>query len=197
MDKQQTQSKPQLKTQRKFKKNDDRLKTIYSRCLLTRTVMLPVSAIGENLKETIDKLISTKFEGKCVVEGFIKSGSSKVITYSSGLVQGVNVSFSVVFECYVCCPVEGMNISCVAKNITTAGIRGESADESPSPIVVFIARDHHYSNKYFATIEEDAKFTARVIGQRFELNDKYVSVIAELVVPKVLFKPKPRLIINP
>jgi hypothetical protein len=28
------------------------------------------------------------------------------------------------------------------------------------------------------------KFTARVIAQRFELNDKYVSIIAEIVPPK-------------
>ena len=34
---------------------------------------------------------------------------------------------------------------------------------------------------YFATIQEGDKFIARVIGQRFELNDKYVSIIAELV----------------
>jgi hypothetical protein len=38
--------------------------------------------------------------------------------------------------------------------------------------------------QYFSTIEEGSKFTARVIGQRFELNDKYVSIIAELVEPK-------------
>jgi hypothetical protein len=42
-------------------------------------------------------------------------------------------------------------------------------------------RDHHYTNAYFSTIQEEGKFVARVIGQRFELNDKYVSIIAELV----------------
>jgi hypothetical protein len=46
-------------------------------------------------------------------------------------------------------------------------------------VVVFIARDHHYASSQFANIQEGDKFLAKVIGQRFELNDKYVSVIAE------------------
>jgi hypothetical protein len=84
----------------------------------------------------------------------------------------------------VCFPVEGTLISCIAKNITKAGIRAESSDEIPSPIVVFIARDHHYNSEQFNEIKEGDKFTARVIGQRFELNDKYISIIAELKVER-------------
>jgi len=170
--------------QQKYKKKEAKVITIYSRCLITRNILLPMTSVGKNLKETIEKNIVSNFEGKCVVEGFVKPESSKVITYSSGLIQGTNVSFEVVFECEICCPVEGMLISCVAKNITKAGIRAESADESPSPVVVFIARDHHFSVSQFASVQEGDKIMARVIGQRFELNDKYISIIAELVVEK-------------
>jgi hypothetical protein len=87
-----------------------------------------------------------------------------------------------------------MLLNCVAKNITKAGIRAESAEETPSPFVLFIARDHFYSSDYFNSIEENEKFVARVIAQRFELNDKYVSVIAEPVQPKEeRFVRKPKL----
>ena len=51
-------------------------------------------------------------------------------------------------------------------------------------MVVFIARDHYYKNKYFSSIKEDQQITIKVIGTRFELNDKYISVIADLVPPK-------------
>ena len=48
--------------------------------------------------------------------------------------------FEVVFECQVCCPVEGMHIDCIAEEITeTAGIRAETVDK-PSPVVVYVAR---------------------------------------------------------
>jgi len=168
----------------KYKKKQSIENNIYSRALITRNISLPIVNIGNNVQQTIERYIIDNFEGKCVVEGFIKIGSCKILTYSSGLVKGTNIGFEVVFECKICCPVEGMLIQCVAKNITKAGIRAESSDEIPSPIVVFVTRDHHYMVPYFSTIEEGTKFTARVIGQRFELNDKYVSIIAELVEPK-------------
>jgi len=188
--------------QQQKKRKDQRLESIYSRSLITRNISLPIASIGKNIKETIEKNIAFNFEGKCVVEGFIKPGSSKVITYSSGIVKANNIGFIVVFECQICCPVEGMLIQCTAKNITKAGIRAESADETPSPVVVFITRDHHYMSSYFSSIQENDKFQARVIGQRFELNDKYVSIIAELVDPKKDYgatkkgPSKPRLVIE-
>ena len=177
-------------SQLKMKKKEIKMTGIYSRCLVTRNVVLSITLVGKNIKEVLEKNLIVNYEGKCIVEGFIKTHSIKIITFSSGIVQGMNVLFEVVFECEVCCPVEGMLVSCVAKNITKAGIRAESADETPSPIVVFVARDHHYSVSQFANIQEGDKFLARIIGQRFELNDKYVSIIAELVIEKFEKKAK-------
>ena len=154
---------------------------IYSKSLLTRNITLPITIIGRNIKETIENVINDHYEGKCLVEGYIKPKSSKIITFSSGVISGDNISFEVVFECMICNPVEGMNIMCIAKNITKAGIRAESATETPSPIVVFIARDHHFNNNKFINIHEGDMLQIRVIGQRFELNDSYISIIGELI----------------
>jgi len=173
-----------IKPKTKRRDRDIRLASIYSRSLITRNVSIPITGIGKNILSTIEKIISQKYEGKCIAEGFVKPGSAKIITYSSGMVQSTNIIFEVVFECQICCPVEGTLISCVAKNITKAGIRAESMDETPSPVVIFITRDHSYGMPYFATIKEGDKLNVRVIGQRFELNDKYISIIAELIEPK-------------
>jgi DNA-directed RNA polymerase subunit E'/Rpb7 len=183
----------------RYKKKQQIENNIYTRSLITRSISIPIVSVGKNIQETIEKYVSLNYEGKCVVEGFIKPNSCKIITHSSGLIRGTNIVFEVVFECQICCPVEGMLVQCIAKNITKAGIRAESSDEVPSPIVVFITRDHHYMMQYFSTIEEGFKFTARVIGQRFELNDKYVSIIAELVEPKKEYSKeisKPKLVIG-
>ena len=89
--------------------------------------------------------------------------------------------YEVMFECLTCFPVEGMLINCTAINITKAGIRAEiTTVEKPSPAIVFITRDHNYNIDEFSQIKEGDVFVARVIGQRFELNDKFVSVIAKL-----------------
>lgn len=164
------------------------IRTVYSLSQITKKIALPINAIGRNLQQTIEETIAAMVEGRCIVEGFVRSKSVRVITYSSGLIKGTEVVFDVVFECEVCFPVAGMLFNCIAKNITKAGIRAESVDEIPSPFVLFVARDHYYASDYFNSIEEKEKFTARVIAQRFELNDKYVSIIAEIVPPKKEYK---------
>jgi len=181
---------PQVSKISKPKYKSKEAKNVYSLSQITKSITLPIGAIGKELHQTIERTIAAMVEGKCIVEGFVKMESVK---YSSGLVKSDSVTFNVVFECSVCFPVSGMLLNCVAKNITKAGIRAESSEETPSPFVLFIARDHYYASDYFNSIEEKEKFTARVIAQRFELNDKYVSIIAELVPQKEYAPKKPRL----
>jgi DNA-directed RNA polymerase subunit E'/Rpb7 len=184
-----------------FKKRRDKLQSIYSRCLLTRKIVLPIIFVGKNLEDVIESYIQNNYEGKCVVEGYIKPNSSKIIRYSSGIIErGNKVIFEVVFECDICLPVEGMLIPCVVKNVTKAGIRAEVANEVPSPVVVFVAKDHHYNIQQFNEIQVDDTINIRVIGQRFELNDKYIGVLGELAKekepPKLKQQAKPRLVIS-
>jgi len=155
---------------------------LYSKAILTQKVQLPFIIVGSNIETTIKHTISTKIEGKCIVEGYVRPGSIQIINISSGTLQGRFVEFIVVFECNICCPVEGMLIKCYAKNITQAGIRAfTSLDEKKSPVIIYVSRDHHSSNTYFNSIHEKDAIRIRVIGQRFELNDKQVSIIGELL----------------
>lgn len=155
----------------------------YSKALLSRKVHIPIVNVGKNLKDTLKRAIALSIEGKCIEDGFVKPDSCNVIAHSSGILKGHNVSFEVSFECLVCYPVNGMKISCIAKNITKAGIRAES-EETPNPIVIFIARDHHNKMEYFSQVKTGDKIRVSVIGHRFELNDKYISIIAELIEAK-------------
>jgi len=173
-------------TKPKYKQQET--KSVYSPCQITKNIILPITAVGKNLLQTLENTITKMVGGKCIVEGYVKPETIRVITFSSGVVKGENIIFDVVFNCEVCYPVSGMKFNCIAKNITKAGIRSESADEQPSPYILFIARDHYYANEYFNSIEENEKFVARVIAQRYELNDKYISIIAELVPPLKEFK---------
>ena len=174
---------------------------VYMNSLLSRKLQVSFNRLGKNIKEILEKLIKKEIEGKCTIEGFVKSNSTKLLTYSSGVIFENKVEFDVVFECLVCCPVEGMLIKCNVKNKTQAGIRA-LIDEDKSPVVVYLSRDHHYNNKYFNTVKENDEITIRVIGQRYELNDEQVSVIGEIIEPKAdkfkpdKFKPRPKLVIQ-
>ena len=163
------------------KKREARTASIYSEVLIAQRVPISILHIGDNIKQTLEKTIAKNIEGKCIVEGYVKPLSCKVMSYSSGELSGSDVMFVVIVECQVCCPVEGMNIVCVVNNITeSAGIKAET-DDTPSPVIIYVARDHHFKNAEFSKVNVGDKINVRVIGQRFELNDKYVSVIAEFI----------------
>jgi len=148
-------------------------------------VVVPITQVGKNMKHNLEKIISKKTEGKCIVEGFIKPNSVKVIRYSSGNINNENVEFQTVFECMVCHPVEGMLIECDTKTITKAGIHAEVTDENGNiPVTVFVARDHHFTDRHFAEIKENMRIIVRVIGVRFELNDPYICVIGKFLEKK-------------
>lgn len=157
------------------------VKSVYSRCLNTIKIDLPIESVNANLTQNLENTIKFLVEGKCITEGYVKRDSVKIITNSSGILISDKVQFEVVYECMVCFPVSGMLLNCVVKNVTKAGIRAEDANESPSPFVLFVARDHFYNEQKFLSIKENSTFIARVIGQRFEINDKFISIIGEVV----------------
>ena len=151
------------------------------RSMLDKKVLLHINEIGRTLKSNLEKKISNEIAGKCIDEGFIKPNSIKVTNYSSGNIRGEYVEYQTVFECMICMPVEGMLIECVCKSVTKAGIHAEVQDEQGNiPLTLFIARDHHHLNEKMGNIAENDKLTARIIGIRFELNDKYICAIAKL-----------------
>jgi hypothetical protein len=154
--------------------------SLYSSNMITRVVILTFEQAGGNIKQYIESKISSEIEGKCIIEGFVEPVSVKVITYSSGKLHGNDVVFEAVIKCNICSPVEGMNIRAIAKNITHAGIRAE-VEQQPSPVIIYISRDHHYNIDQFNTIKEGDSINTCVIGMRFELNDKYISIMSELI----------------
>tara|TARA_Y100000389_G_C17352438_1_gene459186 strand:- start:199 stop:771 length:573 start_codon:yes stop_codon:yes gene_type:complete len=162
---------------------------IYMPVIITRTIAVNIINVGNNIKNVLHKIITDELEGKCCNEGYVKPNSLQILTYSSGMIKGNTIHYEVVFECDVCNPVEGMVMNCIAKNITKAGIRGE-IDEAVSPLVIFIARDHREIDEYFNSIKVNDKILIKVIGQRYELNDKYISVIADLL-PPIISKTNP------
>ena len=154
--------------------------SLYIKNIISKKLSVPIKYVGTNIAEILEQILSNNFEGKCCIEGYVKRGSVKIITFSSGTISGNCVIFTVVFEYLVCSPPQGMRISCAVKNITNAGILAHVDEGEYSPLNIFIARDHHYNIPYFSELKESDTIMVRVIGQRFELNDPFVSVIGEL-----------------
>jgi DNA-directed RNA polymerase subunit E'/Rpb7 len=164
-------------------RDDGSKKSLYTLSRITKKVVIPMKCVGATLVKTFEDVISAQIGGKCIVEGYVKPNTIRAVTYSSGVIKGDNIEFEVVFNCEIFYPVAGMNLNCIAKEITKAGIRAESSDEDPSPFVLFVAKDHFFNDEYFNSIKPDDRFIANVIGIRFELDDEKISIIASPVQP--------------
>ena len=123
---------------------EEELEDLYTVCLKNVKVILPITMIGKNLRENIYKKLNNTYGGKCIAEGYVKSESINIIEISSGrITKGTEIEFDVVISFKVCYPVKDMIITCRSISVTKAGIRAELANERPSPLIVYIARDHY------------------------------------------------------
>jgi DNA-directed RNA polymerase subunit E'/Rpb7 len=153
--------------------------SLYSKAILSKPVSIPFTMIGSNIREILQKQLVESFEGKCIKEGFMRPNSIEILTYSSGVCKHHNIMFQVTFSCVVCFPVEGMKVRISITNITKAGVRGKSRDPY-SPIDVFIARDHNINNLSYQNAKLDDELFVVIVGQRYELYDKVIAVIADI-----------------
>lgn len=162
----------------------------YSDCMATRKITIPYNEVTKhaaagNVTEMIRKHISSQIENKCTIEGFVHPNTCKVLSHSSGVLQGPNVVFDVAYKCSVFLPCEGAVLVCRVKSVTGAGIlAGINHASVVNPVVVYVLREHHASesvSSYFNAVKPDSVIRVRVVGRRFELNDTHVSVIGELL----------------
>ena len=167
---------------------------LYHASLLSRSLSIPISAMGGNIHEVLMDQLS-QVEGQCLEEGYIKKGSINIVRHSCGVLKGGFVSIQVVFECEVSNPVPGQTFTCVVEHNTRAGIKGR-LDSSEKPFVIFLARDHHHHIPNFSDIKENEKIKVTVLGQRYEIHDPTISVIAvlsDMYEPEVLVDDRGRL----
>jgi len=141
--------------------------------------------MGGNIEEVLSNEIAS-LEGKCLEEGYLKRGSTKVVRYSCGVLKGANIVIQVIFQGKIANPVKGQSFTCVVENNTRAGIKGR-LDAAENPFIVFLAKDHHTMPE-FSDIQENEKVKVVILGQRFEINDPKISIIAVL---DELYKPEP------
>jgi DNA-directed RNA polymerase subunit E'/Rpb7 len=154
---------------------------VYMKSILDKKVCLAITEIGKSVIQNLGRKIQAEIAGKCINEGYIKPGSINIINYSSGIVNSNVVEFKVIFECMACLPVEGMQVECVCKTITKAGIHAQVIDhEGNMPITMFIARDHHHLDNKFNEVKEGDNIISKVIGVRYELHDSYICAIGKL-----------------
>jgi hypothetical protein len=152
---------------------------LYTEAIIQEKIKIQFNKVSNNMTKFFETYAEKKIESKCRNEGYIRMGSSSVLSYSTGLLTSDNIIYNVVYSVDVCYPYENMEIKCKIKNITKIGIRAIISEHN-NPIVLFISREHN-PDKDFDQYKENQIIKVKVLGHRFELNDEYISVIGELL----------------
>jgi hypothetical protein len=171
-------------------KNDD-VDGLYKLTRFNHDILIPFQIINmhassrENILALLQLTLVNCIEGRCISEGFIKPRTVRIVDFKCGKIVSRNVQFNLVIECLVCNPIENFTINCIANTITQAGIRAISSDKH-LPVVIYISRDYSIltQNTYYNSVKEGDNITIKVIGKRFEMNDKFIQIIGELISPK-------------
>jgi DNA-directed RNA polymerase subunit E'/Rpb7 len=149
--------------------------TLYIPSMITEDIRVHFEDCGNNMESYFLEYAKDRIEGRCRNEGFIRNGSAKVVSYTSGFIHSTEVQFRVLFLFDVCFPYEGMIVECNVKSVSKIGIRATMNE--PTPMVVYVLREHNA----FLDYKINSKIYVKICGHRFEHNDPFISVFGELV----------------
>ena len=154
-------------------------------------VKLTPKMINNNILSNILKVLKIKNEGKCSKHGYIKSNSIEIVSKSFGKIEMQSlhgyVIYDVQFKACVCNPVIGNHIECVVKKINNFGILCTSQiNENGSMVDVLdiIIPKHSYSiksNVDFNDINVDINVIIEIVGKKYQLNKKTISVVGKII----------------
>ena len=161
-------------------------KNIFTKQIFNEKIKLKYSDVNNNVENNILNILQNKIENKCIIHGFVKKNSTKILEISLGELFSDYIIFHVQLECLIACPCESMILNCKVDSSTKVGLKCSIINEDDiSPYLIFVARDHNYNNSIFSEINIGDNIDVRIIGYRYELNDPFISIIAELLDEKI------------
>jgi DNA-directed RNA polymerase subunit E'/Rpb7 len=149
--------------------------SLYIPSMIIEDIRVNFEDCGNNMETYFLEYAKDRIEGRCRNEGFIRPGSAKVVSYTSGIIHSTEAQFRVLFLFDVCFPYEGMVVECIVKSVSKIGIRATIGE--PTPMVVYVLREHNA----FLDYKINSKIYVKICGHRFEHNDPFISVFGELV----------------
>ncbi len=162
------------------------MKEIFYRTLLNDKIKIEPKYLSSDYRTSIlyNKLKSS-VEGVCSRHGYIKENSVEIYKVSPGVVDLIGLNGYIVFDVYyyadVCNPLVGNIIKAKVINVNKFGILAEI-----EPILEIVIAKNSVnilsdSNIDLEIIAPGDYINVEIIGKKFELNDKKISIIGRVV----------------
>lgn len=156
---------------------------IFMRMLLNDKVKLEPAFLSKRFKDELLRRLKLKLEGTCSRHGYIKPNSIEIHKVCMGRVELVSlngtVQYDVAFYADICNPLIGSVIRSKVVNVNKFGILAEA--EGVVEIIIAKNSVAIQSEVDVNKIRIGDDILVEVVGKKFELNDKKISLIARVV----------------
>jgi DNA-directed RNA polymerase subunit E'/Rpb7 len=164
---------------------------IFYRLLLNDKVKIEPKYISKDFRKHIHTKLKANAEGVCTRHGFIKQNSIELYKITPGNVELIGLNGSVVYDVYyyadVCNPLVGNTIKAHVTNVNKFGILAEVADI----LEIIIAKNSvnivHDKNINLEDIKIGDLIDIEILGKKYELNDKKISLIGKIITSNTKF----------
>ena len=98
--------------------------------IIDHTVQILTKHIGRNLSTLLEDRVKQDLDGKCGPSGYIKPGSTKIVSRNEGELVGIHYGKSYQFQlkvkCDVCNPLPGTRVKAIIQAKNKIGILAEA-----------------------------------------------------------------------
>ena len=160
---------------------------VFTECILFDKVNLRPSDLYDEPREVIINILKDRYEAKCSRHGYIRKGSVKIHKMGLGSVQMVSLNgdilYTVEFCADVCLPVVGNVLKATVKNMNRFGVLCEVTKDKDVVMEIIVAKNSPeiHSEVNLEEVKVGDVVNIEVVGRKFELNDKKISIIGRIV----------------
>jgi DNA-directed RNA polymerase subunit E'/Rpb7 len=162
---------------------ENKTSNIFMRMLLTEKVKLEPSFLHKNYRDEVLRRLKLKVEGICSRHGYIRKDTIEIHKICIGRIELIglngNTEFDVMFYADICNPLLGSILRCKVSNINKFGILAEAEGVIEAIIAKNSVNIHSDIDLDKIRIGDD--ILIEVIGKKYELNDKKISLIGRAV----------------
>lgn len=168
------------------------MEQIFVKSLLRDKVKIKPANLTPDIENVILQILRDKYEGRCSYHGYVRSGSIVIDKCSTGYVQAFSLNGDVIYNvsyfAEVCNPAIGLTVPVKVVNMNKFGILAEAYSRAKglsTPVLeVIIAKSMiNIENEVpLDTVNVGDIINIEIIGKKFELNDKKISVVGRTVV---------------
>jgi DNA-directed RNA polymerase subunit E'/Rpb7 len=152
---------------------------IYFKSVLSSNVVISPTMFLMGFDKAILKQLKKNIEGYCMMNGYIKPDSVKLLSRSKGYsIPGNfngNIEYSVKYEAELCNPIKDQIIKCVVLDINKMGILAKA-----TPLEIIIIKELHKNKSEFSKIKIGDMIDVKVIEKKFMFRDRKIDVIGIL-----------------